>query len=62
MVYAVKIFERDWLFLVAHDLAGRRIHKMHARASGAGHSSRASADKTHAVNIAKLPELLRKVE
>jgi hypothetical protein len=37
MIYAVKIFERDWLYLVAHDFAGRGAHKMHLRASGAGH-------------------------
>jgi hypothetical protein len=36
MICAVKIFKRDWLFLVAHDFAGRGVHKMHARASGAG--------------------------
>jgi hypothetical protein len=36
MICVVKIFKRDWLFLVAHDFAGGGIHKMHARASGAG--------------------------
>jgi hypothetical protein len=37
MICAVKIFERAWLFLVANDFAGRGAHKMHVRASGAGH-------------------------
>jgi hypothetical protein len=37
LVFLPKIFEQNGLFLFAHDFSGPGVHKMHARASGAGH-------------------------